>query len=86
MKALKPRTIWRRNSKESLSISLAEMSHDIEALKPTSRLIYYVRDFEHWFIPDILGKIGGSATMVDFVNLHAPPNTQRIFSILEIRG
>jgi hypothetical protein len=86
MKPLKTRIIWWCNSKESFSIPLVEMSHNIEAMKPTSGLIDYIRDFEHWFIPDILGKIGGSATMVDFVNLHATANVERIFSILEIRG
>ena len=76
--------IWSRNSEKSLSISLAEMSYDIETLK--QGWFSTPVDFKEWFIPDVLKKIGGSATMVDFVSLHAPPNAERIFDILETRG
>jgi hypothetical protein len=75
--------IWSRNSEKSLSISLTEMSHDIEALNPG--WFSTNSDIEEWFIPDVLRRMGGSATMVDFVSLHAPPNAERILEILETR-
>jgi Cdc6-like AAA superfamily ATPase len=72
---------WSRNSELSLSISLAEISRDIEV----ARRFDNPEDVSAWFIPEALKKTGGSATILDFASLHAPPNVERIFEILETR-
>ena len=74
---------WSRNSEKSLSISLAEMSNSIDALSPG--MFTPGSDIELLMIPGVLRQIGGTATLVDFVSLHAPPNAERILEILEAR-